>query len=107
MSPLKVIAAKELHNQTTSEKHPRQAPPPFLPLATDRAGSTDGREAGKADDSDGRIPYFITFTVSEDGIAAERYTRSVAFWKSDSRASLALTNFCGLRSVSGNHVLWT
>ena len=37
--------------------------------------------------------YSSTFTVSEDGIAGERYTRSVAFWKSAARASLIFMNF--------------
>jgi hypothetical protein len=37
--------------------------------------------------------YSSTFTVSEDGIVAERYTRSVAFWKSAALASLIFMNF--------------
>lgn len=51
--------------------------------------------------------YSSVFTIREDGIVAERYTRSVAFWKSAALASLIFMNFWGLRSVSGNHVLWT
>ena len=35
-----------------------------------------------------------------------RYTRSVAFTKSEGFASGMLTKVCGLRSVSGNHELW-
>src|SRR5258707_14262355 len=41
------------------------------------------------------------------GCSADRYTRCTAFWKSSGFAKWMFgTNFCGLRSTSGNHVLW-
>src|SRR5262249_5865838 len=47
-------------------------------------------------------------TSMRDGRAASWYTRIVAFMKSAGAASKILgTNFCGFRSVSGNHELCT
>jgi hypothetical protein len=53
--------------------------------------------------------YFsITCKWIADGYFGERCTCWRAIWKSSSVASKMLgTNFCGLRSISGNQVLWT
>src|SRR5476649_1026289 len=50
---------------------------------------------------------FNTVTFTLDGALASWYILMVDFWKSESFALLISTNFCGLRSPSGNQLLCT
>ncbi len=55
-----------------------------------------------------RPTYFLRMpSTTLDGSALSRYTRSVAFLKSDAFAFGMSTKVCGFRSVSGNHELCT
>src|SRR5215475_15140879 len=49
---------------------------------------------------------YSTRNVRRDPSAPPTYTRSVAFIKSVDSAFGISMNFCGLRSVSGNQLLW-
>src|SRR5690348_16943973 len=73
-------------------------------LGSDHVGTAALGCPGRA-----QLAYFAgkTSTSTPEASPADRYTRSVAFWKSPALALGISTKVCGLRSTSGNQELCT
>ena len=67
----------------------------------------DGRGAAEFTQRLGGVPSPSTIMVIAEAESPPRYTRSVAFLKSAGPAVGISMKTCGLRSISGNHELWT